>query len=261
MEHKYEIFDTHAHYDDEAFDEDRKDLLKELNASGVIGILNCACSKASLATTNELTKEFSFIYGALGIHPSDANDYDEDVRKQIIEYVKENEKILAIGEIGLDYYWDENPDREIQKSVFRAQMQLAAELNLPVVIHDRDAHKDTLDIMKEFPEVKGTVHCFSGSVEFAKECIKLGYYIGITGVVTFKNAKKIHDVIREIPLERLLVETDCPYMAPVPFRGKRNKSDYIEYIIEQIALIKEIDPKEVNITVNNNFNNLICKKK
>ena len=136
-------------------------------------------------------------------------------------------------------------------------MSLAEELGLPVVIHDRDAHKDTLEIMKEFPNVRGTVHCFSGSVEFAKECVKLGYYIGITGVVTFKNAKKICDVVREIPLERLLVETDCPYMAPSPNRGKRNKSDYIRYIIEKIAEIKEISSKEVNLAVNNNFHNLI----
>ena len=136
-------------------------------------------------------------------------------------------------------------------------MKLAEELNLPVVIHDRDAHADTLEIMKSFPNVRGVVHCFSGSVEFAKECVKLGYYIGVTGVVTFKNARKICEVVEAIPLDKLLVETDCPYMAPTPYRGKRNKSDYIEHIIEQISKIKEIDPKEVNMAVNSNFNNLI----
>ena len=140
-------------------------------------------------------------------------------------------------------------------------MELARELKLPVVIHDRDAHKDTLDIMKEYPEVKGIVHCFSGSVEFAKECVKLGYYIGVTGVVTFKNAKKIVEVVDEIPIDRLLVETDCPYMAPVPNRGKRNKSDYIEYIIEQIAEIKKIDPINANIKLNENFERLISREK
>ena len=136
-------------------------------------------------------------------------------------------------------------------------MELARELNLPVVIHDRDAHQDTLEIMKEFPEVIGTVHCFSGSVEFARECLKLGYYIGVTGVVTFKNAKKLIEVVKEVPLDRLLVETDCPYMAPEPNRGKRNKSDYIEYIIEKIAMIKEINPKQLNMQVNENFYRLM----
>lgn len=261
MEFKYEIFDTHSHYDDEAFDEDREVVLNQIKDAGVIGILNCACSKKSLKTTNELTLKYDFIYGALGIHPSDANDYNEDVKSEIINLYNSNKKIIAIGEIGLDYYWDENPDKEIQKRVFREQMKLAEKLDLPVVIHDRDAHKDTLDIMKEFPKVRGIVHCFSGSVEFAKECVKLGYYIGITGVVTFKNAKKICDVVKEIPLNKLLVETDCPYMSPVPNRGKRNKSDYIAYIIEKIAEIKEISSKEVNLAVNDNFHSLIHNRK
>ena len=257
MENKYRIIDTHAHYDDEAYDEDRAEVLKQIKEAGVEQLMNIACSKKSIETTNNLTLEYDFIYGALGIHPSDADDYNEEVRADIISKVKSNKKILAIGEIGLDYYWDENPDREVQKFVFREQMRLAEELNLPVVIHDRDAHADTLEIMKSFPNVKGVVHCFSGSVEFAKECVKLGYYIGITGVVTFKNARKICEVVEAIPLDKLLVETDCPYMAPTPYRGKRNKSDYIEHIIEQISKIKEIDPKEVNMAVNNNFNNLI----
>lgn len=257
MEFKYKIIDTHAHYDDEAFDEDRNEVLKQIQEAGVIRVLNCASSKKSLETTNQLTLDYDFIYGALGIHPSDANDYSEEVRENIVEKVKLNKKIIAIGEIGLDYYWDENPDRNVQKKVFREQMELARQLNLPVVIHDRDAHGDTLEILKEYPEVKGIVHCFSGSLEFANECVKLGYYIGITGVVTFKNAKKIVEVVEGIPLDKLLVETDCPYMAPVPNRGKRNKSDYIEQIIEQIAIIKKIDAKAVNIAVNDNFLRLI----
>lgn len=260
MENKYVIFDTHAHYDSDSFDEDRDEVLKQIKESGVAFILNCAADYLSIEKTNNLTKEYDFIYGALGIHPSDANDFNDNVKNEIIEYVKANEKILAIGEIGLDYYWEGNPSKEIQQDVFRTQMNLAKELNLPVVIHDRDAHGDTLEIMKEFPTVKGIVHCFSGSVEFARECVKLGYYIGITGVVTFKNAKKIADVVKDVPLEKLLVETDSPYMAPVPNRGKRNKSDYISQIIEQIALIKEINPKEVNIAVNDNFTRLIGKR-
>ena len=162
-----------------------------------------------------------------------------------------------MGEIGLDYYWEENPPRDVQKDAFRAQMKLAEDMNLPVVIHDRDAHADTLEIIKEFPNVVGVVHCFSGSVEFAKECIKRGYYIGVTGVITFKNAKKLIEVVKEIPLDRLFVETDCPYMSPEPNRGKRNRSDYIKYVIEKIALIKEVDPITVNKIVNENFFNLI----
>ena len=248
---KYKIFDTHAHYDLDSFDEDRENVIKELKENGVIGVLNCGSDLYGLRKSVELAKEFDMFYAAVGIHPENADEFNEDVVKEIKEFVK-NEKVKAIGEIGLDYYWEENPPREVQKEVFRAQMKLADELNLPVVIHDRDAHKDTLEIMKEFPHVSGVVHCFSGSVEFAKECIKLGYYIGFTGVLTFKNAKKLVDVCREIPAERMLVETDCPFMAPVPFRGKRNKSDYIEYIIDKMSEIRGISGEEMNEILLNN---------
>lgn len=248
---KYKIFDTHAHYDSDSFDEDRENVIKELKENGVIGVLNCGSDLYGLRKSVELAKEFDMFYAAVGIHPENADEFNDDVVKEIKEFVK-NEKVKAIGEIGLDYYWEENPPREVQKEVFRAQMKLADELNLPVVIHDRDAHKDTLEIMKEFPNVIGVVHCFSGSVEFAKECIKLGYYIGFTGVLTFKNAKKLVDVCREIPAERMLVETDCPFMAPVPFRGKRNKSDYIEYIIDKMSEIRGISGEEMNEILLNN---------
>ena len=248
---KYKIFDTHAHYDSDSFDEDRENVIKELKENGVSGVLNCGSDLYGLRKSVELAKEFDMFYAAVGIHPENADEFNEDVVKEIKEFVK-NEKVKAIGEIGLDYYWEENPPREVQKEVFRAQMKLADELNLPVVIHDRDAHKDTLEIMKEFPNVIGVVHCFSGSVEFAKECIKLGYYIGFTGVLTFKNAKKLVDVCREIPAERMLVETDCPFMAPVPFRGKRNKSDYIEYIIDKMSEIRGISGEEMNEVLLNN---------
>lgn len=258
---KYQIIDSHAHYDDEAFNEDREMLFNELKENGVIRILNCAASHNSLKTTDELTKSHDFIYGALGIHPENANEFNDEVVKEIKEYIKQNKKIVAIGEIGLDYYWEENPPKEIQKEIFRKQMALAEELNLPVIIHDRDAHADTLEIIKEFPNVIGVVHCFSGSVEFAKECIRLGYYIGFTGVVTFKNAKKVVTVAKEIPIDRILVETDCPYMAPEPNRGKRNRSDYIQYVIEKISLIREIEPTNANKIFNQNFNNLIFKEK
>lgn len=261
MEGKYKIIDSHAHYDDEAFNEDREAVFDEIRKNGVIGVLNCAASYDSLKSTDKLTREYDFIFGALGIHPENANDMKENTLEEIKEYISKNDKIVAIGEIGLDYYWEENPPKEIQKEVFRRQMNLARELDLPVIIHDREAHQDTLEIMKEFPEVTGVVHCFSGSVEFAKECIRLGYYIGFTGVVTFKNAKKVVSVVKEIPIDKILVETDCPYMAPEPNRGKRNKSDYIEYIITRIAEIKEIDPYEANLKFNENFYRLIKKEK
>lgn len=261
MEKRFSIIDSHAHYDDESYDEDRDSILNELKKNGVVGILNCAASYESLSTTNQLTRDYEFIYGALGIHPENANEFKEDTADEIKEYIKNNDKILAIGEIGLDYYWEENPPKEVQKEIFRKQMRLAEELNLPVVIHDRDAHQDTLEIIKEFPNVIGVVHCFSGSVEFAKECIKLGYYIGFTGVVTFKNAKKLVKVAQEIPIDRMLVETDCPYMAPEPNRGKRNRSDYIEYIINKISEIKGIEPLKANEIFNDNFKRLIYKEK
>lgn len=261
MQEKFKIIDSHAHYDDESFDKDREGVFDQIRENGVIGILNCASSYNSLKATDKLTKDYDFILGALGIHPENANEMKEDTIKEIKDYIKNNDKIVAIGEIGLDYYWDENPPKEVQKEIFRKQMALARELDLPVVIHDRDAHSDTLEIIKEFPEVRGVVHCFSGSVEFAKECIKLGYYIGFTGVITFKNAKKIVGVAKEVPLDKILVETDCPYMAPEPNRGKRNKSDYIEYIITKIAEIKEIDPYKANLSFNQNFFRLIKKEK
>ncbi len=242
---KYKIFDTHAHYDSKDFNEDRENLVKELENNGVVGILNCGSDLYGLRKSVELSRDFDIFYAAVGIHPENAYEFNEEVVKEIKEYVKE-EKVKAIGEIGLDYYWEENPPKEVQKEVFRAQMKLADELNLPVIIHDRDAHGDTLEIMKEFPNVKGVIHCFSGSVEFAKECIKLGYYIGFTGVLTFKNAKKLVEVCKEIPSDRMLVETDCPFMAPVPFRGKRNQSDYIEFIIDKMSEIRGVSGEEMN---------------
>jgi TatD DNase family protein len=250
------IFDSHAHYDDSQFDEDRHLVLKEIQEKGVIGVLNCGSDLKSLDATIEMINKYDFIYGAVGIHPEYANVVSEELIEKLKGLCK-NSKVRAIGEIGLDYYWEENPPRDIQKQAFRKQMQLARELKLPVVIHDREAHQDTLEIMKEFSDVKGVVHCFSGSVEFAKECLKLGYYIGITGVVTFKNAKVIKEVVKTVPLEKLLVETDCPYMAPTPFRGKRNQSDYIQYIIQEIATLKNLTIKEVEEFVENNVKHLL----
>ncbi len=253
---KYNIFDSHAHYDEESFDEDREVLLKQLKTEGVIGIINCASSYESIQKVNSIINKHNYIYGALGIHPENANEYNENVQEEINTYIMNSKKVVAIGEIGLDYYWEENPPREVQKAVFRKQMEFADKLNLPVIIHDREAHQDTLEIIREFPRVRGVIHCFTGSVEFARECLREGYYIGITGVVTFKNAKKIIDVVKDIPINKLLGETDCPYMAPEPKRGKRNQSNYIEYIIEKIAQIKEIDSEIISENVNNNLREL-----
>lgn len=256
MEYKYKIIDTHAHYDDEQFDEDRTKLLEELKEEGVIGIVNCASSYESIDKTIDIVNKYDYIYGALGIHPENADEFSENVLEEIRTKIVNNKKIIAIGEIGLDYYWDENPSRGIQQNALNRQMELARELSLPVIIHDRDAHEDTLEIIEKFPEVIGIIHCFSGSVEFARECIKRGYYIGIGGVSTFKNSKKLKRVIEDIPVDRILVETDCPYMSPEPFRGKRNKSSYIKYVIDKIAEIKNIEVQELNRIINNNSRNI-----
>ncbi|MBD5588468.1 TatD family deoxyribonuclease [Clostridium botulinum] len=261
---KYRIFDAHAHYDDEAFDEDRSEVIKELEDFGILGVLNCGSSLDTSKTSVELSNKYNFFYAAVGVHPENAEEINEKTLNKI-EALSENEKVKAIGEIGLDYYYEENPKRDIQIKAFKKQMELAKKLNLPVVIHDRDAHKDTLDIIKQFPNVKGEVHCFSGSVEFAKQCVDLGYYIGVTGVVTFKNAKKIVEVIKSVPMDRILVETDCPYMAPTPLRGKRNRSEYIKYMIDKIAEIKEISSEEVTsqilINIKDLFNIDVIKNK
>ena len=250
------IFDSHAHYDDEAFDADREQVIEQIREKGVIGVLNCGASIEGARASVELAKKYDFFYAAVGVHPEHADTVDEALLQELRELSK-FEKVRAIGEIGLDYYWDENPERQIQKTAFRQQMKLAEEIGLPVVIHDREAHADTLEIMKEFPKVTGVVHCFSGSAEFAKDCLKLGYYIGFTGVVTFKNAKKALEVAEIVPLDKLLVETDCPYMAPTPHRGKRNQSDYIEFILDSISEIKGISKEELSKITIENIKNLI----
>ncbi|BDR77142.1 hydrolase TatD [Clostridium tetani] len=250
------IFDSHAHYDDDSFNEDRIKVLEELKNNNIIGVLNCGSSFKGAVDSLNLAKNNDFFYAAVGIHPEYADTVDEDMLNEI-KNMTSYPKVKAIGEIGLDYYYEDNPPKEVQKEAFIKQMKLAKELNLPVVIHDRDAHKDILDIIKIFPEVYGVIHCFSGSVEFARECLKLGYYIGFTGVVTFKNARKTLEVAKEVPIDKILVETDCPYMAPEPHRGKRNRSEYIEQIIKKIAKIKEISEEEFNNQVILNTKHLL----
>ncbi|AAO34891.1 TatD family hydrolase [Clostridium tetani] len=253
---KMKIFDSHAHYDDDSFNEDRIKVLEELKNNNIIGVLNCGSSFKGAVDSLNLAKNNDFFYAAVGIHPEYADTVDEDMLNEI-KNMTSYPKVKAIGEIGLDYYYEDNPPKEVQKEAFIKQMKLAKELNLPVVIHDRDAHKDILDIIKMFPEVYGVIHCFSGSVEFARECLKLGYYIGFTGVVTFKNARKTLEVAKEVPIDKILVETDCPYMAPEPHRGKRNRSEYIEQIIKKIAKIKEISEEELNNQVILNTKHLL----
>ncbi|WP_446898245.1 TatD family hydrolase [Clostridium sp. LBM24168] len=257
---EFNIFDAHAHYDDGEFDGDRDEIIKQLKENGIVGVLNCGSSIIGAKYSVDLANKYDIFYAAVGIHPEFSNEFSESVSNEIIN-LAENPKVMAIGEIGLDYYYKENPPVDVQKKVFVKQMEIAQKLKLPVIIHDREAHGDTLDIIKSFNDVKGEIHCFSGSVEFAKECLKLGYYIGFTGVVTFKNARKIIEVAKEVPLDRILVETDCPYMAPVPLRGSRNRSEYIEFIIKKIAEIKNIDSKKLsNITISNIKNLLNLKK-
>lgn len=241
----YKIFDTHAHYDDEAFDEDRESLLKQLPLEGIAKVVNVGASLASCRRTLKLMEQYDYIYGAIGIHPSDTAELNEE-HMQWLKEACGHEKCVAVGEIGLDYYWDE-PERDIQKKWFVRQLDLARELALPVVIHSRDAAKDTVDLMTEAKagEIGGVIHCFSYTKETARIFLDMGFYIGIGGVLTFNNAKKLREAVEYIPMERIVLETDCPYLAPVPFRGKRNSSLNIPYVIDAMVEIKGISEEEV----------------
>ncbi len=234
------IFDSHAHYDDDRFDGILDELLPEIHAMGVERIVNCGCDNETNQKCLAIADKFDFVYSAVGIHPCniDSGTTIDDIR----EYAK-HKKCVAIGEIGLDYYW-EPEKREAQKQIFKEQLLLAKELDLPVIVHDRDAHGDVLEILKEY-KPKGVVHSFSGSVEMAEEILKLGMYIGIGGVITFSNAKKLPDVVKMLPLERLLLETDAPYLTPVPYRGKTNHSEMIYLTAQKIAEIKNKQPEEI----------------
>lgn len=244
------IFDTHAHYDDEAFNEDREKLLNSLAGHGIETVVNIGASIQSTKNTLQLMKQYPFIYGTVGVHPSETGELNDSLMGWL-KHVAKEPKVVAIGEIGLDYYWDES-ERELQKHWFIQQLQMARELQLPVVIHSRDAAKDTLDIMQsEHAEtIGGVVHCFSYGVEMAKEYLDMGFFVGIGGVVTFQNGKKLKEVVEYIPLERIVLETDCPYLSPVPNRGKRNSSLNLPYVVEALSQIKAVSPEEV-ITVTN----------
>ena len=237
------LFDTHAHLDDVSFDEDRRELIDSLPGAGIGLVMNPGCSFASSKNAIALAESHDFIYAAVGSHPDVADEVDDDLIARYRELCKLHPKVKAVGEIGLDYHYEDIP-REIQQRAFRLQMELARELDLPVIVHEREAHEDGMKIVDEFPTVGGVFHCYSGSLEMAKELVKRGWYIGFTGVLTFKNARKSLEVAAGIPIERIVIETDCPYMAPVPFRGKRNDPGKVCHMAAKLAELRGITPEE-----------------
>lgn len=239
------IFETHAHYDDAKFDTDREMLLAELPQRGISPVINAGSSIATTKTTLSLAQEYPFLYAAVGVHPSDVDDLNEDTYAWLRQQTT-LQKTVAVGEIGLDYYWPE-PDHETQKKWFLRQLELAREIKKPVIIHSRDAAKDTVDLMTEAhaEEIGGVIHCYSYTKEMAKIFLDMGFYFGIGGVLTFKNAKKLKEAVEYIPMDRIVLETDCPYLAPEPNRGKRNSSLNIPYVIAAMAQIKGITEEEV----------------
>ncbi|MBR2937408.1 MAG: TatD family hydrolase [Oscillospiraceae bacterium] len=244
------LFDTHAHLNDPAFDPDREELMNGLAAKGIGYVMNAGCSLRSSRDIVKMAEAYPWLYGSVGSHPDSADEVNEEV---IEEYRKlcRHEKVKAIGEIGLDYYYEDIP-RDIQKNAFRMQMALAKELDMPVIIHEREAHDDGMRIVKEFPTVTGVFHCYSGSAEMARQLVKMGWYIGFTGVLTFKNARKAVETAASIPLDRIVIETDCPFMAPEPYRGKRNDPGYLPRMAEKLAEIRGISPEEAaRITTEN----------
>jgi len=239
------IFETHAHYNDKRFEGDREEILSSLTKKGIGKVVNISASWKDMLDTLELAGKWPFVYAAVGIHPDHVGELTSERLEDLREYCR-GEKVVAVGEIGLDYHWNVEP-KEVQKDWFIRQLQMAKDLALPVVIHSRDAAQDTFDIMKRYHAGAdgGVIHCFSASAQIAAEYVKLGYMIGVGGVVTFKNARVLKEVVDRVPIEHIVVETDCPYLAPVPYRGKRNSSEYLPYIVDAIAGIKEMDPKEV----------------
>lgn len=238
------LFDTHAHMDDRAFDQDRDTLLSELPQQGIGLLMNPGCSLASSRQACALAERYNYIYAAVGSHPDAADEVNADVLETYRVLCKQNPKVKAIGEIGLDYHYEDIP-RQRQLEAFRDQMALARELDLPVIVHEREAHQDGMAVVDEFPQVTGVFHCYSGSLEMAKELIKRGWYIGFTGVLTFKNARKAVEVAREIPLERIVLETDCPYMSPEPFRGRRNDPGKLYRMAQALAQIRDLPAEQV----------------
>ncbi len=245
------LFDTHAHMDDRAFDPDRAELLAALPSQGIALLMNPGCSLASSRSADRLSRQYDYIYAAVGSHPDAADEVNDAVLEEYRCLCAANPKIRAIGEIGLDYHYEDIP-RDVQKAAFRAQMALAAELQLPAIVHEREAHEDGMKIVEEFPTVTGVFHCYSGSAEMAKELVKRGWYIGFTGVLTFKNARKALEVAAAIPLDRIVIETDCPYMSPEPFRGRRNDPGKVYRMAQALANLRGISEEEAQrITLEN----------
>ena len=239
------LFDTHAHMNDPAFDEDREAILLGLKDKGVALMMNVGCCLESSKDCVAMANKYPFVYASVGTHPDSADEVDESVLEEYRMLCKQNDKVVAIGEIGLDYYYETIP-REIQQRAFRLQLELARELNMPVIVHERNAHDDGMRIVKEFKGVSGVFHCYSGSAEMARQLVDMGWYIGFTGVLTFKNARKAVETAASIPLERIVLETDCPFMAPDPFRGKRNDPGYLYRMAEKLAEIRGISVEEVH---------------
>ena len=245
------LFDTHAHVDDTAFEEDREALLENLPRQGIAMLLNPGCSLETSRHAVENARKYDYIYAAVGSHPDAALEVNEQVLEEYRKMVRENPKVKAIGEIGLDYHYEDVP-RAQQQQAFRAQLALARELGLPVIIHDREAHEDCLNILREFPAVKGVFHCFSGSAEMARQLTAMGWYVGFTGVITFKNARRAVEAAAAVPLDRIVIETDCPYMSPEPFRGKRNDPSRVYRMAEKLAQIRGLPVEEIQrITLEN----------
>ncbi len=245
------LFDTHAHINDPVFDGDREELLLSLQEKGVGFVLNPGCSLHNSRLAVELANRYSFVYAGVGTHPDTADEVNEAVLDEYRKLCAENSKVKAIGEIGLDYYYETVP-RQIQLNAFRMQMELAREVKLPVIIHERNAHDDGMRMVKEFKDVTGVFHCYSGSAEMARQLVDMGWYIGFTGVLTFKNARKAVETARRIPLERIVLETDCPFMAPEPYRGKRNDPGYLYRMAERLGEIRGVSVEEVRrITTEN----------
>lgn len=235
-------FDTHAHYDDRAFDADRETLLQSLGEGDVKLIIDPGCDAPSSRRALELAERFPFVYAAVGLHPEELDKYSPESFEEICSMAR-HPRCVAIGEIGLDYYWDAS-HKEEQKALFRRQIELALELDKPVIVHDREAHGDCLEIVRDYPGLRGVFHCYSGSAEMAKELLKLGWYLGFDGPVTYKNARKALEVLELCPMDRMLMETDSPYLSPVPMRGKRNDSSNLKYVAEKIAQVKGISPEQ-----------------
>ena len=245
------LFDTHAHLDDRAFEEDRTQLIDSLPQKGLALVMNPGCSLASSRAAGEMARQYPWIYAAAGSHPDAADEVNEEVLDAYRTLCKQNNKIRAIGEIGLDYHYEDIP-RQIQQHAFRLQLELARELKLPVIVHERDGHEDGMAFVREFSDVTGVFHCFSGSAEMARQLTDRGWYIGFTGVLTFKNARRALEAACAIPLDRIVLETDCPYMAPEPFRGKRNDPGYLFRMAEKLAEVRGLSVEEIHAITTEN---------